>query len=455
MGHPTPRDDRFDALLSEMRSQGDGAELPPLDDLQRRRLARQAAQASLQPQAEQPTRPGRWRSAGVIAVGLAAAVMLLIGGWWLWRAPKSQTSSSKPESVASGEAQLIQGAPAVRIGGSLAHTGQTVRAGARIRVGEGQAGLRLPMGSTLLLGASTDLRLRRLQPGRVQLQLTRGTLLASVTRRKAGQRFEVHTPAGRIMVRGTVFHVEVREASSVVSVIRGRVLVQAPGKAPRPVVAGQTVVLGRGTVTARNVPNLEARVRRLEKLVGQRVPAVAQVGAMHHRGAAAPSPTPRDAMGSDPAAVRSPALLVDRPRPAPPRRARPAPPVETAASLLARAQKRRAARDWKTAVDLYIEVTKRYPSAPQAAVAHIAIGLLCLGPCKRPSQALRAFDAYLKRAPKGGLAPEALLGRARALRRLGRVAQERVALRLFLQRHPRSLHAAQVRKRLRGLQTKR
>ena len=65
--------------------------------------------------------------------------------------------------------------------------------------------------------------------------------------------------------------------------------------------------------------------------------------------------------------------------------------------------------------------------------------------------ALAHFDAYLA-ASAGGLVEEARYGRIRALRRLGRTAQERGSIDAFLAEHPGSVYAPRLRKRVQELE---
>ena len=63
-----------------------------------------------------------------------------------------------------------------------------------------------------------------------------------------------------------------------------------------------------------------------------------------------------------------------------------------------------------------------------------------------PSRALAAFDDYLARG--GPLRPEALAGRIRALRALGRTADERRAIEGYLKSYPTGFEAITLKKRL-------
>ena len=71
---------------------------------------------------------------------------------------------------------------------------------------------------------------------------------------------------------------------------------------------------------------------------------------------------------------------------------------------------------------------------------------------REPAAALHAFDRYLGRRPDGALAPEALFGRARALRQLGRQQDEIDAWRRLLRAFPGSVYESAGRQRLAELQ---
>lgn len=98
------------------------------------------------------------------------------------------------------------------------------------------------------------------------------------------------------------------------------------------------------------------------------------------------------------------------------------------------------------ASELYAELQRQYPRSAEAAVSHVVVARILLG--DSPAEALRHFDAYLLLEPGGGLAQEALRGKAVALGRLGRSAEERPVWRDLLRRFPRSVYADAARERL-------
>lgn len=120
----------------------------------------------------------------------------------------------------------------------------------------------------------------------------------------------------------------------------------------------------------------------------------------------------------------------------------------SAEELLARANEARRRGELRGAARLYRVLQRTYPSSREAAVSRVTLGRLLLDGLGEASAALPEFDRYLAAHPGGVLAEEARVGRALALGRLGREAEERAAWRDLLAHHPDSLHADRARSRL-------
>jgi TolA-binding protein len=125
---------------------------------------------------------------------------------------------------------------------------------------------------------------------------------------------------------------------------------------------------------------------------------------------------------------------------------------ETAATLFARANAARRRGDRDEALRLYRRLQERFPASDEARLSHATMGKLVLE--GEPDAALAEFDRYLGAAKGGALGEEALVGRAVALGRLGRHAEEKAAWQELLARHPRSVHAARARARIAELAAK-
>jgi hypothetical protein len=180
-------------------------------------------------------------------------------------------------------------------------------------------------------------------------------------------------------------------------------------------------------------------------------PADADTGASAGTGTragAGTAPAPRaEAIPADPT---PPALPHRRAHPGASRKA--GPPGGGWKTLLSRAQARRAAQDWAGAVRAYGALIRRYPTRPESATARVSLGFIQLEHLGQPGRALRSFDRYLRRGGRGPVAREAAWGRIRALRALGRRAEERRALRRYLKQYAGSVHSRHIRRRLRELE---
>lgn len=119
----------------------------------------------------------------------------------------------------------------------------------------------------------------------------------------------------------------------------------------------------------------------------------------------------------------------------------------TAAELFAEANAARRALDLRRATNLYLALDRRFPESPEAPVALVSAGDL-LSRLGEPATALYAFERYLDRRPDGALAPEALFGRARTFRQLGRRQDEIDAWRRLLRAFPGSIYESAGRQRL-------
>jgi TonB family protein len=109
-----------------------------------------------------------------------------------------------------------------------------------------RARVKLPaLGAELLLNQNTEVVVDR-TGGRRRLKLSRGELVATVTKRKAGQDPLIFVvPTGKVHVLGTKFNLAASKALTTVDVIRGTVRVQDSGGAQALVHAGQEGVIPR------------------------------------------------------------------------------------------------------------------------------------------------------------------------------------------------------------------
>jgi outer membrane protein assembly factor BamD (BamD/ComL family) len=121
------------------------------------------------------------------------------------------------------------------------------------------------------------------------------------------------------------------------------------------------------------------------------------------------------------------------------------PAESNAAALLRQANRARSAGEIDRAVTLIKELQTKFGNSPEAHVSLVSLGKLLMLNGSREA-ALQQFTSYLERS--GPLEEEALVGRAQALRGLGRSSEERSTWQRLLTRFPGSVYAAAARERL-------
>jgi hypothetical protein len=113
----------------------------------------------------------------------------------------------------------------------------------------------------------------------------------------------------------------------------------------------------------------------------------------------------------------------------------------------ARARLLRGRGQFAAAAALYESIHDASPESASGRAALLGLAELRLSDLHDAAGALRAFDAYLA-GGNNALSREAAYGRIRALRALGRSAQEWTAIEAFLRAYPSGPEAESLRQRL-------
>ena len=100
-----------------------------------------------------------------------------------------------------------------------------------------------------------------------------------------------------------------------------------------------------------------------------------------------------------------------------------------------------------SALATYHKLQHAFPGSPEARLSQVLSGRMLLG-MGRADAALAQFNRYLAGGAESGLAEEALWGKAQALSRLGRTAEEQRVWRILLERFPKSVYATTARQRI-------
>jgi ferric-dicitrate binding protein FerR (iron transport regulator) len=408
-----------EALLS-YRGDPSDPHVEPLDDLARRRVLDRAL-AGFEDRTATGGRRDRSSSRRRIGLAAAAALFLLATG-----AAVALLARSPGTGTTAGTAATA---------GTVADRGMAP--GDAVVTREGSSTLDLPTGIRTAVAPGSRVRIARFDAEEIAVRLDHGEIVAALDAGRAGPPFVVESPAGRIRVTGTVFRVEVASAVTV-DVLRGAVRVE-DGLHDEPIRAGDRAILG--TAGTGRVPEHDESPALAAARAG---------GLLEGIDAPARDPAPPSPGGAlPPPAASAPAAIPAAVPAATPRREEEA----GADALLLRAGELRAARDWDGAAAAYREVVERFPDASQARTSLLSLGEIELAHLDRPADALSRFERYLVSWPGGSLAPEAEFGRARALGRLGRRAEEVQALRELIARHPGSLLAERARARLDALES--
>jgi hypothetical protein len=117
----------------------------------------------------------------------------------------------------------------------------------------------------------------------------------------------------------------------------------------------------------------------------------------------------------------------------------------TAAELLALGEAARLAQHYRSAVEAFQSLRKRFPQKPQASVAAFTLGRIAYEQRSAYSQAADWFQTYLTEAPHGSLQREARGRLMEAQLRAGDAEGAKQSAYRYLKRHPNGPHAALAR----------
>jgi hypothetical protein len=361
--------------------------------------------------------PASRRTRGRAALGGFVAAMAAMSAVYAVRSferGRRETKAAAPlagvpqaEATLASAAGEVQLAPASGSEPAPPSPGRSLRAGDRVRTGNGTACLRVEPAIKVCLGPNSDVQIGSLRPPETQILVARGVAVAALAPRAAGRSFALVGGDVVAVAHGTVYALDRTSAVSVgVVVLEGTVAVHAPGQAGAPdMVPAHTRWRGQPSTRATVTPEEE------ESLAALLAPAAPEQTTPAR--AEAPRPLHRSA--------DSPDLFLARAR-----------------AALDRGD-RRAALAW------YGRLRGRFPNDESARTVLVTSGRLEMD-LGAPSRALDDFQSYL-RGGGGALEMEALAGTARALRTLGRIDEERRAIERYLVRFPNGFDAPVLRTR--------
>ena len=297
----------------------------------------------------------------------------------------------------------------------------------------------LPAGIRMLVQPASEVSIRRSDQSAITVMLDHGELLASVDPNREGPPFSVETRRGQVTVKGTVFTVTTDGIDDRVAVLRGRVTVTGVDGDEHLVVAGERFFLSdhrrQLLVEETQVAMAQdaARLKTVDELRGDYVdwrgpyygPLKGPASVERHDAAMHLTTGPDSKETRQPSHPASPAIR----------------------EMLLDVRRFRIAKQWQQAAETYQRIIENYPASEEARAALVALGDVQLNKLNRPEAALSLFDRYIH-LNSTTVMEEALMGKAAALRRLGRMSEERAVLERFVARFPKSVHANVARNRL-------
>ncbi len=427
----------------------------------------------------------RWLAAAAAAAAFAAGA----GAFWLAPragAPPASSAAAAAHTVTDqtpARAELVFKSGAAAGGAGLTVGGQRFSEGAVFETSAGQACFTVDPGIDVCLGPHSRAKLGSLRRDRLVVEVEAGLCMATLSHRASGHTFAFSGAGLTATAKGTTFGMDLRGPAAEVLVLEGIVEVVAGAKSDlvpahsRFAVGASTLAsIGRAEeaqLLALLAPRALWRGGEVGILVvhasesgfeawiddAQRfslpLETFVPTGKRHIRA--------RSALGVefDYEVVIEPGEptrlevgAVDQPRTTVGARAKATPSsaaLEHASPerLLELARKQLKAGSVAEALAGYAELQRVFPASTEARTVLPVMGKLELEQRKNPSQALKYFDAYL-RGP-GPLGQEALSGRIRALRALGRGEEERRAIEQYAARYPGSLESGAYLARLREL----
>jgi hypothetical protein len=429
-----------------------------------------------------PSRRATWRW-----VAFAAAPAIVAAGAFVF----TRTSLSHRETTVASVApapisaptrvELVLASGEVRLGDRDVVVGQgPLETGQHVSVGRGRACINVDPSIDVCLDGETEVALDSLLEDDVRIRVVRGTAMAALAPRAPGHTFSLVGGNVSATARGTMFAIEHSpgESTTSVVVVEGKVEVTGAER-PATMLSAHTrmtthgasketesVWVGRGE-ESRLLSLISPRDLWQTKEIGTIDIAEGSPGTLASIGQQSPLSLPlrafvlagtyhvlfRDPLGNE-SSVDVDIATGENRHIEPPDLARSlvrgggASPKESAASLLESARRELARGGAKAALPLYQRLRANYPTSPEAFTVLVTMGQIDLD-LRSPARALVAFETYLHRG--GPLAPEALAGKIRALRALGRINEERTAIDEYLASYPGGFEAPALKKRVETL----
>jgi len=371
---------------------------------------------------------------GVPGICAAAAAVIIVLAWMGLRNQKTGDQMAAPVIATENTAEEAKTETAT------ADDAISETVSRNVENKDGYSTIHLRDGILLSLGPLTSISVDNSEK-EIDVSLIRGSILASVDPNLESVFLSISTAKGRIMVTGTVFSVSSDSRRVVVRVLKGHVRIKDRQGKPRVLKSWQSTNMGETRVRdvsehekediARQLDLIRTLTQEPEKNVEtSQLSDVLMEISSDRQEMPAEEPVQNGLIsgtaGSDEAL--------------------------TAEQLLLQAQSFRLNRQWKDAAGAYGKIIELYPDAYEAMSSMVSLAGIKLNKLNSPGEALKWYDRYLELYPGRPLMPEAVFGKANALRALGKNNMEADTLRLFINKFPDTIQAQEARKRLKRLE---
>ncbi|MFZ5893169.1 MAG: tetratricopeptide repeat protein [Myxococcota bacterium] len=426
----------------------------------------------------------RWARPTAAAFAMAVAASF---AWWRLRPQPVAVSPSHPAvrgpaiSAGPSRSELVFASGELLVNGRSASAGkQLLQQGTVLETRSGRACLTIDPNIDVCLDRQSKLAVTSLQEPNIELRVLSGSVAAALSARTSGQGFSLLLGDERATARGTAFalNFDATSGAKQLTVAEGKVELTLSNRSE--LVAAHTAFRWNGAATSRSVVGRNEEASVLALLAPRELWQAPNLGTLHVPAAEPGSrvligdvgpfdlplttfvPAKRHQLlllagGSETTlnasveAGQETLLAISEPKAASSSKAQPAAATRSAAELLDEAREKLRRNDTRGAAAAYERLVALHPHSSEASTVQVTLGKLQLA-LGAPARALAAFDRYL--GGGGPLAPEALAGKIRALRALGKTEAERAAIHVYLSRYPGGFDAEALRARAAALSDK-
>jgi len=292
---------------------------------------------------------------------------------------------------------------------------------------------------TVIAESKSEISMGQVNDQLMEIVLSKGELIASVNPKRKGPKFVVSTVFGSVEVKGTVFRVRVLDRYTEVNVLRGSVKVTSKTGQNHMIKNGFGMNIGSDEfgLGPDRVADIKSKLSMQNNIESNEVAVLDLSEVLPNGQIIAPKNNKEDVVESLETEPTTVAMNAKR-----------KPKLK---QLLAQARAYKKENNWEKALTAYAKIGRYYSHTAEGAASFVVMGNIKLERQGRAASALKNFNKYIALG-KTTLLQEALFGKAKALRQVGRNYEELETLRRFATKFSGSVHIKNVKKRIRDLE---